>query len=160
MGIGVASDARRASVALAWQDESGFVNLDLVEDISDDLDLDKLGEALHQRAVKAGVTGVGYAGWTDQGLARHMGKKGKAVDGRDWASACVNFSRLVETGFLRWRGTDTISNDLLWLARKPHESGAWQAVVIDEEHPATAALAAIRAVWLASGPRPPMPRIG
>jgi hypothetical protein len=71
----------------------------------------------------------------------------------------VNFARLVESGFLRWRGSDTISNDLLWLARKPHESGAWTAVVVDEEHSATAALAAIRASWLASGPQLGAPKI-
>ena len=114
---------------------------------------------LNERAIRAGVVGIGYASWTDAGLARHLGKGAKPIDGREWANASVNFARLVESGFLQWRGTDSMTNDLLWLARKPHESGAWQAVVVDEEHPATAALAAIRAVWLASGPEAEAPRV-
>lgn len=159
MGVAVDAAGRRASVALAWQQENGVVALDLVEDIADDLDLDKLGQALHDRAVRGGVVGIGYAGWTDTSLARHLGKNARAIDGREFANASVTFARLTESGFLAWRGSDTLTNDLLWLARKPHESGAWQAVVVDEEHGATAALAAIRAVWLASGPRPEAPRI-
>jgi signal recognition particle subunit SEC65 len=159
MGIGVGGGSQRASVALAWPQADGSIALDLVEDIADDLDLDKLGPALNERAIRSGVVGIGFGSWTDAGLARHLGKNAKAIDGKEWANASVNFARLVESGFLQWRGADTITSDLLWLARKPHESGAWSAVVVDEEHPATAALAAIRAVWLASGPKAEAPRV-
>lgn len=158
--MAVATARGRASVALAWQQPDGLVALDIVEDITDDLDIDRLGEALHERAVKMGVQAVGFAPWTDATIARYFDKKAKAVDGREFANASVRFAQLVESGLLRWHGSDTISNDLLWLHRKAHESGAWQAVVIDEEHSATTALAAIRAVWLASAPKPSPPRIG
>jgi hypothetical protein len=158
MGIAITPSGSRVSVAMAWPASDGMVELEVVEDVTE-VDLDKLGPALNERALRGGVSAIAYAAWTDQALARYLGRNAKALDGRDFANASVNFSRLVETGFLRWRGTDTISNDLLWLARKPHESGAWQAVVIDEQHPATAALAAIRAVWLASGPGPKAPRV-
>lgn len=160
MGISVAPDSKRASVALSWQRDDGTFALDIVEDIADDLDLDALGKALRERARQAGVRQVAYATWTDSPLARHLEPKSKAVDGKEMANASVNFARLVDSGFLRWRGPDTISNDLTWLARKAHESGAWTATPIDDEHSTTAALAAIRAVWLASAPKPPAPRIG
>jgi hypothetical protein len=159
MAVNVAGDSKRLSVAMAWQASDGIVELDIVEDISDEMDIDKVGPALNQRALRAGVAQVAFAAWTDGALARHFGKRAKALDGRDYANASVNFARLVESGFLRWRGSDTISTDLMWLARKPHESGAWQAVLVDEAHSATAALAAIRAVWLASGPTPKAPRV-
>jgi hypothetical protein len=160
MGISVATDSKRASVALAWAQDDGTFALDIVEDIADDLDLDALGKALRERARTAGVRQIAYATWTDTPLARHLEPKSKPVDGKEFANACVNFSRLVESGFVRWRGADTISNDMTWLARKAHESGAWTATPVDDEHSVTAALAAIRAVWLASAPRPPAPRIG
>lgn len=159
MGISVSTDAKRASVALAWQRDDGTFALDIVEDIADDLDLDSLGQALRERARKAGVVQTAYASWTDAALARHL-QNAKALDGKDFANASVNFARLVDSGFIRWRGADTISNDLSWLARKAHESGAWAATPIDDEHSTTAALAAIRAVWLAAAPKPPAPRIG
>jgi hypothetical protein len=160
MGISVATDSKRASVALAWAQDDGTFALDIVEDIADDLDLDALGKALRERARTAGVRQIAYATWTDTPLARHLEPKSKPVDGKEFANACVNFSRLVESGFVRWRGPDTISNDMTWLARKAHESGAWTATPVDDEHSTTAAQAAIRALWLASAPRPPAPRIG
>lgn len=159
MGIGVGPDASRVSVAMAWQASDGIVELDIVEDITDNLDLDKLGPSLRERARKAGVAQIAFASWTDAALARYL-PNAKSVDGKEFANASVNFARLVDSGFIRWRGADTISNDLSWLARKAHESGAWQATPIDDEHSTTAALAAIRAVWLAAAPKPPAPRIG
>lgn len=159
MGISVSTDARRASVALSWPQDDGTYALDIVEDVSDDLDLDALGQALRDRARRAGVVQTGFASWTDAQLARHL-KNAKPLDGKEFANASVNFARLVDAGFIRWRGPDTISNDLTWLARKGHESGAWTATPIDDDHSTTAALAAIRAVWLAAAPKPPAPRIG
>jgi hypothetical protein len=159
MAISVSPDAKRASVVLAWQQDDGLIALDIVEDIADELDLDSLGIALRERARKAGVVSIGFASWTDTQLARHF-PNAKAVDGKEMANASVNFARLIDSGFIRWRGADTISNDLTWLARKAHESGAWTATPIDDEHSVTAALAAIRATWLAAAPKPPAPRIG
>ena len=159
MGVAVAGDSRRLSAVMAWQASDGCVELEVVEDIQEEFDLDKVGPAIYQRSLRAGVASIAFAAWTDAALARHLKARAKALDGREFANASVNFARLVESGFVRWRGTDTISNDLMWLARKPHESGAWQAVLVDETHSATAALAAIRAVWLASGPAPRAPRV-
>jgi hypothetical protein len=158
MGISVSPDATRASVALAWQQPDGVVAVDLVEDIAGDLDVDKLGEALKERQIRAGVAGVAFASWTDQQLARYL-RNPKALDGKDFANASVNFARLVETGFLKWRGPASVTSDLGWVARKGHESGAWSAVLVDDTHPATSILAMIRASWLASGPPPGAPRV-
>jgi polyhydroxyalkanoate synthesis regulator phasin len=60
---------------------------------------------------------------------------------------------LVKAGKLRWDEADAITDDLIWTAKKPHdESGSFQAVRSDDDRPITAALAAIRAVWMASTP--------
>jgi hypothetical protein len=158
MAVSVAPDAKRASVVLSWQQDDGTFALDIVEDIADELDLESLGKALRDRARKAGVVQTAYSAWTDTPLARYL-PNAKVVDGKDLANGSVNFARLVDSGFIRWRGADTISNDLSWLARKAHESGAWSATPIDDEHSTTAALAAIRALWLASAPKPPSPRV-
>lgn len=159
MAVSLDSSGTRASVAMAWGQEDGTVAVEIVEDINEDpIDVDKLGKALRNRAMKAGVIQVAFASWTDSALARHF-DNAKPLDGREFANASENFARLVESGRLQWRGSDAISDDLIWLARKPHESGAWQAIKVDEEHSVTAALAAIRAVWLASAPKSAAPQI-
>jgi hypothetical protein len=82
------------------------------------------------------------------------------LDGKEFANASENFARLVMQGRLAWDNAEDITSDLQWTARRPHESGAWQAVPATPERSVTAILAAIRAVWLASAPKPPSPRIG
>jgi hypothetical protein len=55
---------------------------------------------------------------------------------------------------------DVVGEDLTWTARKENdETGSYAAVRANDDRPITAALAAIRAVWLATGLRPAAPRI-
>jgi hypothetical protein len=53
-----------------------------------------------------------------------------------------------------------VTDDLTWTSRKQdHETGSYQAVRAQDDRSITASLAAIRAVWLASGPRPVSPKV-
>ena len=64
------------------------------------------------------------------------------------------FVNLAESHTIVWDG-DPITPDIEWTGRKTHEApGTWTAVKLVDEHPITAMLATIRAVWLASGPKP------
>ena len=102
---------------------------------------------------------VAFASWTDKDIARYL-PKAEALDGKEFANASEHFARVVMQGRLIWDRADHLTNDMGWTARKPHDSGAWQAVPASVDHYPTAVLAAIRAVWLASAPKPPAPRIG
>jgi hypothetical protein len=158
MGIAYDPSGRRASAVIAWQREGG-VGVRVVADVhGDPIDLDRFGPELEAQARKLGVRRIAFASWTDGDLARYL-KRAKPLDGKEYATASESFTRLVETGFVAWDGPEQIADDLAWAARKPHESGAWQAVKATDDRPITAVLAAIRAVWLASAPRV-LPRVG
>ena len=151
---------RRASAVMAWQMTDGRIAcVELLEAEGDPIDVKRLGEDLLALTRKHGARKVAFASWTDKDLARYV-PKAEALDGKEFANASENFARVVLQGRLAWDGADHISNDLPWTARKPHDSGAWQAVPATPERSVTAVLAAIRAVWLASAPKPPAPRIG
>ncbi len=122
------------------------------------IDVDQLGEDVQARAVRLGSAAVGYDPRTDRDLARWL-KKGKAVQGNDWMAASDKFDRLVRAGSIVWDNADAVTDDLRWLGRKTKDTGAWEAVRINDEMSVTAGLAAIRAVWLASEPRTGIPRV-
>ena len=102
---------------------------------------------------------MAFASWTDKDLGRYI-PLAEPLDGKEFANASENFARLIMQGRLAWDVGGHITDDLPWTARKPHDSGAWLAVPASPERSITAVLAAIRAVWLASAPKPPAPRIG
>lgn len=159
MAVSVDPMNRRASVAMSWQQSDGTIALESVADVvADALDTDRLGKDLHDRAIRAGVQKVGYGAWTDADLARHF-PNAKAIDGREFANASLNFAAIIDSGRLRWSGLGAITDDLAWTARRPHESGAWIATPASEDRAVPAAMAAIRATWLASAPKPTTPRI-
>ena len=153
-------DGKRASSAMAWRMADGRVAVvELLEAEGSPIDVDRLGPDLKKLMVKNRVRKTGYASWTDVPLARYM-PNADTLDGKDFATACGDFVRLVQSGRLVWDGAEHITQDLMWTSRKPHDSGAWTAVPASPERPVTAVLAAIRAVSLASAPKPPLPRIG
>jgi N-acyl-D-aspartate/D-glutamate deacylase len=159
LGISMDPSGKRASGVIAWQQTDGSIGLRVVAEVhGDPIDVDKLGKDLSQLGLKLGVSKKGFDDWTDKELAKHL-KDAKAINGREFANASENFVRLIDAGRLRWDVADAVTADLAWTARKPHESGAWMAVKASPEHPITASLAAIRAVWLASGPKPAAPRV-
>ena len=159
MAISMDPSGTRASAAIAWQQTDGTIALRVIQDVSGEpVDVDKIGPDWNKQAIKLGVTEVGFDPWTDADLIRHFKTKHQVV-GREYANASDTFRRSVDSGTLRWSEAEGVSEDLPWTARKPHESGAWMAVKAKEDRPITAVLAAIRAVWLASGPRSAAPRV-
>lgn len=161
MGISLDPSGTRASAALAWQHEGGIALRKLVEGVGNPINVDKLGADLRRLARENRVSVVGFDPLTDSVLSKYFGRT-LAIAGREYANGSARFVELVEGGRLVWADCAAVTEDLTWTARKEHdESGSFQAVRADDNRPITAALAAIRAVWLAS--EPPFerkPRVG
>lgn len=150
-------DGKRASLAAAWLGADDVCYLSVVEDITGD-PISTSGVGQSWRGV-ASVGMVAFDPMTDAELAKFF-RKSKAVSGPTFANACGNFVRQVTEGKLRWVDAGSVAEDLSWTARKENdETGSFQAVRANDDRPITAALAAIRAVWLATGLRPATPRI-
>ena len=81
------------------------------------------------------------------------------MSGGEFANASSQFANIVTAGKLRWSDADPVTDDLTWTASKPNGEGAYHAVRASDDRPITASLAAIRAVWLASGPPQPVARV-
>ncbi len=159
--MAVSSDpsGKRASAAIAWP-VGRKIMLRVDTDVQGTpIDVDAFGEAAHLQSVRLGASMVGFDPRTDKDVARWL-KRGKAVQGNDFAAASDKFDRLVRAGSVVWDNADAVTDDLKWLGRKAHpQTGAWEAVRINDEMTVTAGLAAIRAVWLASEPRTGTPRV-
>lgn len=159
MAVSVDPSGVRVSAALAWPQVDGSIAVTVAADVTGaPVDVDAIARDLGVMVRELRVGDVGFDPWTDQHLARHF-DRARAVTGREWANASERFARLVESGQLTWADADAITADLPWTVRKLHDIGAWHAERADASRPITAALAAIRAVWLAAAPRPPTPRV-
>jgi hypothetical protein len=154
MAVGMDPSGTRASAVIAWQrSDPADIAVRVIADVTGDpIDIDRFGTELRDVARGLGVRTVGFAPWTDADLARYF-PNAKPLDGRAWAVASEAFARMVEGGRIHWDGSNEIGDDLAWTVRKPHEGGAWHAVKAKDDRPITAALAAVRAVWLASDPK-------
>ena len=151
MAVNLDPSGRRASAATAWQVD-GKVYLRIEADVTGTpIDTERLGRDLQNRANQLGARLVGYDDMTDRDLARWL-KNSRPVQGHEFAAASDKFDRIVRQDGLVWASAEQVTEDLQWLTRKPHESGAWIAVRANDDHTVTAGLAAIRAVWLASAP--------
>jgi hypothetical protein len=159
LAVSLDPSGTRASAVLAWNQTDGRIACEVVAEVHGlPIDTEAFGTEIRQAALKLGVVQVGFDDWTDKELARYF-KNARAVKGIEFANATDTFVRIVEGGRLVWEAAEEVGADLPWTARKPHESGAYAAVKASEEHPITAVLAAIRAVWLAAEPRRAAPRI-
>jgi hypothetical protein len=156
MGISMDPGGRRAYAAIAWPRPDGTVGLrEVVNAVGSPIDIDKLGKRLRADARALGVTGVGFDPLTDAQLAKYLRRKPEPIIGQKYANASARFVSAVESKRLVWSDCAAIGDDLTWTARKPHdETGSFQAVRAQDDRPIPASLAAIRAVWLASAPRP------
>ena len=94
---------------------------------------------------------VAFDPWTDVELARYL-LHARAINGRDYANASATFARLVDERKLRIDDETgaIVGRDLARLTRRSAPGGAFMAVRANEQEPATAALAAIRAVAIVS----------
>jgi hypothetical protein len=157
LGIALDPAGRRASAVLAWDQPDGTYAVHPILEVSGELNVDELGPHLRREATRHHAREIAFSATTDVALARYL-PAAKALDGRLYANASASFAQLAEGRQLRWVDGDAIGEDLRHVVRKPQADGAAVAVR-DGDEPATAALAAIRAVWLASAPRL-VPRIG
>lgn len=156
MAVSMDPSGTRAAVAHAWQGKDGNIYLRLPYDVTGSpVDIAAFGADITEFARSIRAISAGYDPMTDAELAKYC-KQPESIAGTKFANASARFENLVRAGKLRWSDAREVGDDLTWTARKPHEeSGSFQAVRADDHRPIPAALAAIRAVWLASEPRRP-----
>jgi len=160
LGVSMDPEGKRATIVRAWRQKDDTIALQLAAQVSGEpFSVDAFGEELRKLAI--GATGVAFDPLTDKALIRFVRKpKPEPVSGGLFSNASAQFTNLVNAGLLRWRDADAVTDDLGWTARKDEgDEGAYQAVRSDDGHPITAALAAIRAVWLASKAKAPAARV-
>lgn len=159
LGLSLDPAGRRASAVLAWQQDDGRVATRLLADeAGDPLDVPAFGERVRVLARAARVGRVAYDGATDVELAKYF-RSPESVSGSKFTNASSRFVNAVEGHGLVWDG-EPVTSDVEWTGRHTHPvPGTWTAVPLSDEHPVTGLLATIRAVWLASGPRPVRGRV-
>lgn len=150
-GISTDPDGTRASVVMAWRQEDKSIALQEMFDVEvDDDGLLELGDDAMKAARKHGAVQVGFDDRTDRAFARHFKTRAKSIIGKDFDQATVEFVLAVERGQVRWVEGEHITEDLKSTSRKDNdETGTYHAVKSKDDVPITAALAAIRAFWLA-----------
>ena len=160
IAVSMDPDGTRASAAVAWLGPDDICYLTLLADVKGaPVDSSALGNQWREASVARRVAKVGFDPLTDAELAKFF-KVPKPISGGEFSNATSNFVSRVRSGKLRWSGAEAVGTDLAWTARKENdETGSYQAVRANDDRPITAALAAIRAVWLATGLRPATPRI-
>lgn len=161
MAVSMDPSGTRASAAIAWRIDEDAIGLRLLFDVTGSpIDADKLGRDLRETALRLGVPLVGFDPQTDAGLAKAFRCKTEPISGNKFANATSTFELAVRSRHLRWTDAAQVTDDLTWTARKPDsESGSFSAVRANDDRPITAALASIRAVWLASGLKPSVPKV-
>jgi hypothetical protein len=153
MAVSMDPSGRRASAALAWRAPDESIALRLLLDVTGSpIDTDRLGSDLRDLAKTHRAVTTGYDPLTDRELAKFL-RTPKPITGQEFANGSARFALAVANQRLRWHDAAAVTDDLVWTTRKPHdESGSYQAVRANDDRPITAALASIRAVWLASNP--------
>ncbi len=151
MAVAMDPSGTRASAAAAWQQSDGTVGLQVLFDVTGrPVDTDVLGQEVRERAQKLGARSVGFDPMTDRELAKFLPKT-KPISGAEFDNASSRFELIVKAGRLRWQDAEGVTGDLTFTAKKQHDGARFTAVRANDERPITAALAAIRAVWMASG---------
>jgi len=151
LGISLDPDGTRASAVIAWRQSDTSIGMRLVADVTGNpVDVDRFGPDLVKLARTLGAFTVVHDPYDEQ-LSRHF-RKARPVNGREFAGSCGAFVRAIEGGNLHHKESEAIGDDLGWTQKRPVGPGAWMAIKRNDEHPITAALAAIRAVGAVSGP--------
>jgi hypothetical protein len=145
---------RRASAVIAWRQNDESIALRQIYDVvCDTSGVDRLGRDLRADARRLGVTMTAFDPLTDAHLARFLPRK-EPIGGKKYANASARFVETIEAGKLAWNDCAAVGDDLTWASRLDGASGSFEAVRSNDDRPITAVHAAIRAVWLASYPRP------
>lgn len=152
-GISMDPDGTRASVVMAWRIDDKTFGLKELFDVKVNEDgLDELGADAFNTSRRLNAVSVGFDNRTDKAFARHFKTKAKSIIGKDFDQASVAFVQALERSEIRWFDGEHITEDLKSTSRKDNaETGTYHAVKSKDDVPITAALAAIRAFWLASG---------
>jgi hypothetical protein len=159
LAVSMDPKGQRAAVAMAWREGDGVALKLLMNVTGNPVDTDALGTEVKALASRIGAKLVGFDPLTDAELVKYL-KKTEPIAGQKYANASAQFVNLVSAGRLRWAEAGPITDDLTWTSRKPNgEAGSYHAVRALDDRPIPASLAAIRAVWLASGPTPASPRV-
>lgn len=160
MAISMDPSGTRASAAIAWAIGADLIGLQMLMDVTGDpLPLPELGEDMRKLASRYGAIKIGFDPITDAELAKFMPKPAP-ITGRLFANASARFVTAVEGREVRWSDAAAVTEDLPYVSRKKHtDTNTFEAVRAVDARPVTAVMAAIRAVWLASGPRATTPRI-
>jgi hypothetical protein len=152
--LGIAVSGSRASAVLAWLQTDKSVALTVAAEVTGDpIDLDAFGAALKTYASRNHVASLAYDPATDRDLARLLDRGNKSLNGQELEAASVRFAAMLDAGRLVWSSAEAVGMDLPYLTRL-ESKGRWRAVARTKDRPATAALAAIRAVYAATEPRP------
>jgi hypothetical protein len=160
VAVSMDPDGARASAVAAWLGRDDICYLTVLDDrIGSPVRTSVIGKEWRSVAAARAVPKVGYDPMTDAELAKFF-KATKPISGMEFANATSNFVARVRSGRLRWVDAEAVGTDLEWTARKENEeTGSYSAVRANDDRPITASLAAIRAVWLATGLRSVTPRI-
>jgi hypothetical protein len=160
LAVALDPDGTRASLAAAWLGTDDVCYLTVVDDVhGHPVDTAALGMAWRDAATARRVARVAFDPLTDAEFAKFF-RNPKPISGGEYANATANFVRRVTSGTLRWADATAVGDDLTWTARKENdETGSFAAVRANDDRPITAALAAIRAVWMATGLRSAAPRV-
>ncbi len=159
MAVSMTPDGRHASAAIAWQRLDRSIALSVSTVTGDPIDTAKLGADIDKDARRLGVKRIGYDPVTDAELVKYL-RKSEKITGSVFANASAQFVNLVTAGKLRWNDDGSLAAQMGATSRKSHDdTGHFQAVRMADDRPISAALASIRAVWLASGPVASSPRV-
>jgi hypothetical protein len=156
MAVSMDPAGKRAAAAIAWNRPDDKIGLRLLFDVTGDpiRNFDRLGKEMSDMAKSLNVSTVGFDPLTDAVLAKYF-RQTKKIVGAEFANATAQFVSAVDAKAIQWDHAAVVGDDLTWTARKQHDdSGSFQAVRADDNRSIPAALASIRAVWLASAPRP------
>jgi hypothetical protein len=155
LGVKMDISGERASAVIAWQEGDGRTGLEVIADVEGHpIDIDRFGPDLQKIATQKRVSFTGFDPYTDTDLAQHL-RRAKPLMGRDYANASEKFVRLVAGRQFRVHDENGIlATDLAATIPRATSGGAYVAIKASPETTNTAAEAAIRAVWLASAPRP------
>jgi phage terminase large subunit-like protein len=162
LAVSMDPQGRRASVAIAGLRSDGSVALRLLFNVTGDpINTADLGNDIAKVAGKLKVKRIGFDPLTDRELVKFLRlPKPEPISGQLFANASAQFVNLVGAGRLQHAECDPVTDDLTWTSRKADtDTGTYQAVRAQDDRPITASLAAIRAVWLASGPAPAKARV-
>jgi hypothetical protein len=155
LGIKMDPSGERASAVLAWLEPDDRIGLEVIADVEDHpIKIEELGPALQRIATEKRVIDIVFDPYTDADLAQHL-RRAKPLTGRDYANASEKFVRLAANRQFRVRDEGQIlAEDLSATIPRAASGGTFIAIKASAETTNSAVEAAIRAVWVASAPRP------